>query len=59
MERIIKHLEQAYEMISRIPVSGDNVERMAHARQELCLAFREADEILKAQAQEECDGQTD
>lgn len=44
-----KHLERAYELISRIAVSGDAVELMAQARAELRAAWRE----LQKQKEEE------
>lgn len=40
MEEIKKSLEQAYNIISTIPVAGDNVDRMTAARAELRRAFK-------------------
>lgn len=44
-----KRLERAYDLISRIAVSGDAVELMAQARAELRAAWRE----LQKQKEEE------
>lgn len=48
-EKMEKHLERAYELISRIAVSGDAAELMAQARAELRAAWRE----LQKQKEEE------
>lgn len=43
-EKIKKLMESAYNLISTFPVSGDNAERMAIARQSLREAFKLIDE---------------
>lgn len=43
-EKIKKLMENAYNLISTFPVSGDNAEKMAIARQSLREAFRLIDE---------------
>ena len=44
MNNLKNHLDQAYLWISKIPVSGEAVDAMAMARQELREAFRLANE---------------
>lgn len=39
MEQVKKSLEQAYTILSTIPVSGDNVDKMTAVRAELRRAF--------------------
>lgn len=39
METAKKHLSKGYDILGTIPVSGENVDRMALARQELRQAF--------------------
>lgn len=39
-ERIKKLMENAYNLISAVPVNGDNAERMAVARKNLREAFK-------------------
>lgn len=43
-DKAIKHLEEAFRLISNIPVAGDNVEIMAAAKNELRAAYRELKE---------------
>ena len=43
-DKAIKHLEEAFRLISNIPVAGDNVEIMAAAKNELRAAFRDLKE---------------
>lgn len=49
MRDLIQHLNNAYNVLERIPVSGEAVELMALARQELRTAYKLAKE-------EEADG---
>ena len=44
MNNLKNHLDQAYLWISKIPVSGEAVDAMAMARQDLREAFRLANE---------------
>ena len=44
MNELKNHLDQAYMWLSKIPVSGEAVDAMAMARQELREAFRLANE---------------
>lgn len=39
-EKMKQHLDQAYLWLSRIPVTGEAVDHMAMARQELRAAFQ-------------------
>ena len=50
--KIKKLMESTYNLISTLPVSGDAVERMAAARQQL----RQAYQLLEAAEQEANDG---
>lgn len=43
-DKAIKHFEEAFRLISNIPVAGDNVEIMAAAKNELRAAYRELKE---------------
>ena len=43
-DKAIKRLEEAFRLISNIPVAGDNVEIMAAAKNELRAAFRDTKE---------------
>lgn len=43
MKELKKHLDQAYMWLSKIPVSGEDVDHMAMARQELRAAFQLAE----------------
>lgn len=56
MESIRKHLQQAYALIGNISVCGDDVDRMAVARQELRQAAAELEQMKE---KEEGDGQAD
>ena len=40
MDKVKKHLDSAYYWLSKIPVTGESVDWMAMARQELREAFR-------------------
>lgn len=57
MDEIMNHLEKAYDMLSQISVSGNNVDRMAMAKQELRTAFQMLDVMKNQQGKEETDGQ--
>ena len=57
MNEAVKHIEQAYDYLSRLSVSGDAVELVALARVELREAHRLAGES-KAK-EDEVIGQTD
>ena len=46
-EKTTKHIEEAFRLISNIPVTGDNVEIMAAAKNELRAAFRDLKEEKK------------
>lgn len=48
METAKKHLSKGYELLSAIPVTGENVDRMALARQELRAAFAALEKAQKA-----------
>ena len=39
-DKLKQHLEQAYEWLAKIPVSGESVDCMAMARQEMRAAFQ-------------------
>lgn len=41
------HVKKAFDLISAIPVTGDNVDIMCAARQELRAAYKEADTTAK------------
>ena len=56
MDEIMNHLEKAYDMLSQISVSGNNVDRMAMAKQELRTAFQMLDVMKNQQGKEETDG---
>lgn len=45
MNDIMKHLDKAYMHLSNIPVSGEAVDHMALARQEMRAAFNLAKEL--------------
>ena len=54
MEKAMKHLDKSFGILSSIPVSHENVERMALAKQELRAAYaaleaakKDADEKAK------------
>lgn len=53
-DKIKKLLENAYNLISTLPVSGDAVERLAAARQDLRAAWKELE--APEPEQEENDG---
>lgn len=55
-ENLKKLLESAYNLISTLPVSGDAVERMATARQQLRAAWKELEAPSPEPKQEEIDG---
>ena len=48
MEELKKNLTQAFDLLSSIPVSGQNVDTMYAARTKLRTAFRLAEEAQKA-----------
>lgn len=59
MEEIRKYIESAYDMLSRIRVSGDAVDFMANARVALREAYRLADVYIAkyaADTKEESNG---
>jgi hypothetical protein len=41
VDKVKKHLDSAYYWLSKIPVTGESVDWMAMARQELRAAFQE------------------
>lgn len=45
MENLMTHLDNAYQCISKLPVSGDAVDLMAAARLELRAAWKEAENL--------------
>lgn len=51
-EKIKKLMDSAYNLLSTVPVTGDAVERMAVARQQLRQAYK----LLDAAEQEGTDG---
>lgn len=55
MEKMKKHLEKAYAYISKISVSGDNVEPVAIARMEIREAYKVL-EIKEKEAKENAAG---
>lgn len=42
MKELMEHLDKAYSWISKVSVSGENVDFLAMARQELRAAFQSA-----------------
>ena len=48
MEKAMKHLDKSFELLSAIPVSHENVERMALAKQELRAAYAALEAAKKA-----------
>lgn len=55
-DKIKKLLENAYNLISTLPVSGDSVERLAVARQNLRAAWKELEAPGPELKQEDSDG---
>lgn len=55
-DKIKKLLENAYNLISTLPVSGDSVERLAVARQNLRAAWKGLEAPEPELKQEESDG---
>ena len=51
-DKVKKLMDSAYKLLSTVPVTGDAVERMAAARQQL----RQAYQLLDAEEQEANDG---
>lgn len=51
-ENLKKLLESAYNLISTLPVSGDAVERLAAARQQLRAAWKELEAPIPEPEQE-------
>lgn len=52
MNELKKRLEQAYAWLSKIPVSGEAVDAMAMARQELRVAFKLAEGYVEKKEDE-------
>ena len=50
MNNIQKELDQAFSLLSAISVNGENVDRMAMAKQHLRAAFKLAGEKKEAEA---------
>lgn len=60
MEELKKHLNNAYEHISKLRVSGDAVDLVALARMELRCAYEEANRKTEGDTEEvKQNGQTD
>lgn len=55
-DKIKNLLENAYNLISTLPVSGDSVERLAVARQNLRAAWKELEAPEPELKQEDSDG---
>ena len=55
MEEIMKRIDEAFRLISSIPVKGNDVEVMAMAKSKLREAYGHAERIGK----EDANGQTD
>lgn len=53
MNEILKELDSVFKMISTIPVSGDSVEVMAAAKNELRKVYAKVSEIGSENAQTE------
>lgn len=53
MNEILKDLESAFDMISKIPVSGNSVEIMAAAKNTLRRVYAEVREIGEVKTQTE------
>lgn len=51
MTEVQKALDNAFDVLSTIPVSGDNVEKMAIAREHLRRAFRLAGNVEQKEAE--------
>ncbi len=56
MEKLRKHLDQAYRYISKIPVCEDAVDLMALARRELRAAYKEAENLTEQAKEGDTDG---
>ena len=50
MNEIQKYIEEAFKMLSAITVSGDNVDMMALAKEQLRKAYKLAGEITAEEA---------
>ena len=53
MEELKKHLTQAFDLLSSIPVSGQNVDTMYAARMKLRTAFRLAEDAQNAEVNDQ------
>lgn len=51
-----EHIQKAYEFVSRIPVTGENVDLMAAVRHELRVAYREAEREEAEKEQKDAKG---
>ena len=52
MKKIKQHLEEAFQLVSSIPVKGDSVDVMAVVRNNLRVAYRLLDEKKEPEKEE-------
>ena len=55
-ETVARHLEEAMQYLSAIPVKGDGVELMAAAKEQLRMAYRAMTEATQEEDAKEGDG---